>query len=86
MKPIDTNLKATGWTKVIYAKDQPEYLPLPVIKNPNGDVISCWSLDWKERIKLFLTGKLWLMILTYNHPLQPILPTVNKFKFEKTHE
>lgn len=29
---------------VIYAKDQPEYNPLPVYKDSQGTVVSCWEL------------------------------------------
>ena len=63
-----------------YAEDQPEYLPLPVFKSdsPSGECISCWQLSWKERFKILFTGKLWLSMWTFNKPLTPVLPTVNK--------
>ena len=63
-----------------YAKDQPEYLPLPVFKSaePHGECISCWELTWRERIKLLFTGKMWLSMLTFHKPLTPVRPTVNK--------
>ena len=54
-----------------YAKDQPEYLPLPCYRYKDGEVVSCWSLDWKERLKVLFSGKIFLSILTFNHPLQP---------------
>jgi hypothetical protein len=66
MKPIkfkEANL--------ILAKNQPEYLPLPAWKGNDGTVISCWQLNWKERIKLFIHGRIWLKVLTFNKPLQP---------------
>lgn len=58
----------------VYAKDQPEYLPLPVHKTEEGLVISCWKLTWKERMLVFLTGRLWWGVLTFNEPLQPQCP------------
>jgi hypothetical protein len=33
-----------------------------------------WSVC--ERIKIFLTGQLWLKVMTFNRPLQPQLPIV----------
>lgn len=63
-----------------FAKDQPEYQPLPafVDPGPQGAVISCWQLSFKERIKILFTGKLWLSLWSFHNPLTPSLPTVNK--------
>lgn len=65
----------TGFNAVL-AEDQPEYLPLPVCLEPDGCVTSCWSLTWRERWKLLLTGRLWISSLTFHLPLQPIKPSV----------
>jgi len=72
MKP--TEFKQSNCT---YAKDQPQYLPLPVFKADDGTVISCWCLSAWERIKLLFTGRVWFTVLTFNGPLQPQLPMVN---------
>ena len=39
---------------VTFAKDQPEYQPLPALKldTPTGEVISCWKLTARERFKI----------------------------------
>jgi hypothetical protein len=63
---------------VVYAKDQPEYLPLPVRRFEDGEIITCWKLSIRERIKVLFTSKIWLSVLTFNHPLQPLLPSVDK--------
>ena len=65
---------------IVFAKDQPEYLPLPAFKNdsPQGEVISCWQLTWKERIKILFTGKIWLSLLSFNKPLTPSRLSINK--------
>ena len=60
---------------VVYAKDQPEYLPLPAHRSPDGVVTSCWHLSWRERLRVAVSGRLWLSILTFNRPLQPLLPS-----------
>jgi len=64
----------------IFAKDQPEYLPLPAFRNdsPQGEVVFCMGLSFKERLKLLLTGKIWVSLLTFNKPLTPSFLTVNK--------
>lgn len=73
MKPIEF-----PEVNVTYAKDQPQYQPLPVFKDADGTVISCWKLSFKERMKLLRTGELWISMLTFNKPLTPLYPTVNK--------
>jgi len=62
---------------MVLAKDQPEYLPLPVFRAPDGLVVSCYRLTWRERLKLLFTGRFWLQQLTFNQPLQPQCPTVD---------
>jgi len=62
---------------VVYAKDQKEYLPLPAHRSTGGRVICCWSLSWRERLAILLRGRLWLSVLTFNQPLQPLLPQVD---------
>ena len=76
MKPIEFKEQ-----NLVFAKDQPEYQPLPVHKTDDGQVISCWSLDWKERIKILFTGKMWCRTLTFNQPLQPQLQQI-EYPFE----
>jgi len=72
MEPIEFK----GQTDV-YAKDQPEYRSLPVHRTADGTVTSCWKMTWKERFKIFLTGKIWWSTMTFNKPLQPQLPSVD---------
>lgn len=66
MKPI----KFKG-VNTILAENQLQYLPLPVWKGEDGTVISCWQLSWRERLKLFVDGRIWVKALTFNEPLQP---------------
>lgn len=65
---------------VVFAEDQPEYLPLPAFKNdsPQGEVISCWKLSFRERLIILFKGYLWVQLLTFNKPLTPSYFTVNK--------
>jgi len=61
-----------------YAKDQPEYLQLPAFKAEDGEIVTCWRVSIKECIKILFTGRIWLNILTFNKPLQPLKMTCSK--------
>jgi hypothetical protein len=60
----------------IFAKDQPEYQPLPAHVSAAGVVTSCWQLDDAEIAELVETKKLWLQSHTFGGTLQPLLPSV----------
>lgn len=62
------------WCNITYAENQPEYIPLPAHKDEDGEVTTCWRLSFKERVKALVTGKMYLRILTFNSPLQPLKP------------
>ena len=67
----------------VYAKDQPQYLSLPVYEDDEqgGRVFHCWGLSLKERLQILFRGKLWVMVLNFHQPLQPIKFLVrNPFK------
>lgn len=72
MKPI----KFKGHN-VVFAENQPEYLPLPAFKSEDGIVVTCWQLTWKERLRAFFGGKFYFQQLTFNQPLQPQLPSID---------
>lgn len=61
----------------VYAKDQPEYLPLPAYRNET-ETVSCWRLTWRERLTVLFTGTLWLRQLNFGHALQPLAPQVER--------
>lgn len=75
MKPIEF-----PESNVVFAKDQPEYQPLPAFKNQSelGEVISCWQLSFPERLRLLFSGKLWVSLMTFNKPLTPSFFTTKK--------
>jgi hypothetical protein len=76
MEPIKFN----GYNTEI-AKDQDEYNTLPAFVNFDSiekDVVSCWKMTWKERIKVLFSGEIFLTIRTYGDPLQPQLLDVDK--------
>ena len=63
---------------VVFAKDQPEYSPLPAYVGANGKVTCCWELSDEELKTLCETKKIWHQILTFENPLQPQLLLVEK--------
>lgn len=63
---------------VVYGEGQPEYKPLPAHKTKEWQAIFCFELDEAERKKIAETGELWVSLLTFNQPLQPIFITINK--------
>ena len=81
MKPIEFKEQ-----NCVFAENQPQYLPLPAhkVNEPEGRVIFCWKMSFKERIKLLITGKIWCSLMTFNQPLQPNYFSVNKSDFWDT--
>lgn len=76
MKPIEF-----PGCNVVFGKNQPEYMPLPaerIENNDFGQVVTCWELSEEEREKVLQDGKIWVSLLTFGHPLQPILVTAEK--------
>lgn len=75
MKPV-----AFPEENAIFAKNQPQYLPLPAFRDVglDGRVVCCWSLTWKERLQVLLRGRIWLQMLTFHKSLQPHKLTVDK--------
>lgn len=61
---------------VIFAKDQPEYNPLPALRMADGEVFTCWALSDEELVNIITNKCIYIKQLTFNDPLQPILPMV----------
>lgn len=72
MKPIEFK-----GHNVVFAKDQPEYLPLPALRLPDGEVITCWQFDEQELADIVANKCIYLKQFTFNQPLQPLMPLVN---------
>lgn len=77
MEPITPVVPGFRIENVTYSKDQPEYIPLPAHRQPDGTVTIRWSLDWKERLLVAFGGSIWLQVLTFNTPLQPVKLTAS---------
>lgn len=63
MKPVEF-----PGVNVVFAKDQPEYMPLPAMKIPNdpqGLIITKWQLSPEELERVKETGTIHLSMLTF---------------------
>jgi hypothetical protein len=60
--------------EVVYAKNQPEYLPLRALvsDDPSGRVTTRWMLTDDQRKAIAAGADIYLMLLTFHQPLQPI--------------
>jgi len=81
MQPVSPVVPGKNLPEVIYAKNQPQYRQLPVFKQEDGLTLSRWRLTWKERIKVLFSGNIYLTLLTFNHPLQPVKLQVEEPEF-----
>ena len=68
---------------IVFGANQPEYQPLLaefVGKPETGQINTCWELSPDELKQIQETGKIWVSILTFGQPLQPVLVSVDKPK------
>ena len=67
MKPVDFPQSTD-----VLAKDQPEYLPLPVhYDRATGVMTSCWEMTWFERLRCLVSGRVFVSQMTFGRALQP---------------
>ena len=58
--------------EAIYAKNQPQYRPLPVLRNSQGVLLSRWRLTDAERQAIADGADIFLYNWTFNRRLQPV--------------
>lgn len=66
---------------VVFGAEQPEYHPLPaecVGKPKTGQINTCWALSPDELKRVQETGIIFVSLLTFGLPLQPMLVSVDK--------
>jgi hypothetical protein len=69
---LNLHLLPEEFQVVVYAKDQPGFLPLPTIRTPEGHVLSQWRPDAND-VELLKNGApITLVLNTCNQPLQGI--------------
>lgn len=80
MTPVTPIVPGEDLDVTVYAKNQPQYQPLPVWLDLDGATLSRWRLTWWERLCVLVTGDVYLWVLTFNKPLQPVKLQVFKPK------
>ena len=55
-----------------FAKDQPQYQPLTGYKDEEGRTLFCFELDDEEMEQAKESLQIFITVLTFLHPLQPI--------------
>lgn len=67
----------------VLAKDQPQYVPLPVHIDQNDPMVpmtACFQLSPEELAEINATGKLWYTQSTFGNAFQPVrMSTRNPF-------
>ena len=71
MTPVKPTLH-DGARLVVFAKDQPQYIPLPASVDGDGVVMTEWELTAEELTRLFTGGRIRLWVRTFGQPLQPV--------------
>ncbi len=61
---------------IVIAENQDEYNSLPALVSEDGAVTCCFQLDEAEIKQVKETGEIWLTVLTFGRPLQPINTSV----------
>lgn len=78
MLPISPVIPGQDLPEVIIAKDQPEYMPLPVVFFQDGTILSRWHMNQAERTAVAVTGELFINLLLFGRKM----PDVN-FQIDK---
>ena len=73
MHPVSPVMPGSEPIETVFAKDQPEYLPLPTVflDTPERPVVSRWRFTDEEREAIANGADLILTQLTFQNPLQP---------------
>lgn len=78
MNPISPVVQGQEHNEHVYAKDQPEYKPLPVLRlqGMEGICVSRWEPTREERMAIAAGADVILSQWTFRHPMQPVLMQV----------
>jgi hypothetical protein len=77
MNPVEPPFPpVAGWRTVVYGASQPDYRALPSVVREDGLTITEWEITEEERLVLLRSGRIRISVLTFNGPLQPLLPEV----------
>lgn len=79
MKPISPVVPSMQEYEIVFAKNQPPYIPLPALPvDEEGRVVTRWRLGFGERLRVLFRGDIYLWISTFKQPLQPVMLTTER--------
>lgn len=76
-------LVPAGSRAVVIAKDQPQYLQLPSVRTPAGQVITRWSPNLEERAALAQGEDIFITIFAKG-AIQPLMVTIGQADWNAT--
>ena len=79
MKPIEFE-----GADIVFGKNQPEYMPLQAKKVDDKTIMTCWELTDEDILLINSSKKIWLGIMTFGKPLQPVLLTASRTDIDET--
>ena len=79
MKPIEFE-----GADMVFGKNQPEYMPLPAKQIDDKTIMTCWELSDEDILLINSSKKIWLGIMTFGKPLQPVLLTASRTDIDET--
>ena len=62
----------TGAPEVTIAEDQTDYMPLVAARYDDGVLLTRWRMDDAERARVAAGEDVYLAVMTFGKPLQPI--------------
>ncbi len=87
MTPVDPRVPASllppDSRAVVFAEKQPQYTPLPTIWTPQGAVVTRWSPTDAEKAALIRGDDIYITVLTFGQPLQPLMVSVGPIDLSK---
>lgn len=69
MKPVTPVVPGHDLPLTLLAKEG--YLNLPAHVDEDGMLTARWTMTWKERLRVLLSGHVWLQIVTTGRGVQP---------------
>ncbi len=85
LKPKDGPvIKGLENREIVYAENQPQYIPLRTLVSDNRDqrVLSRWEPTPEQRKAIADGADVYLQLLTFGEPLQPIIMLVSDGSWE----
>jgi hypothetical protein len=82
---IDPRLVPAGSRAIVIAEHQSEYLDLPSVRTPGGQIITRWSLSDDERTAIFRGSDIFVTILSAG-AINPLFVTVGPIDWRAREE